>query len=443
MGVGRLARDLISSKTAPQQGWTSLRAIIAAWTSGLLSNTWATAALIFVVTRAFALAGAYAGGQAVLVMEPERTKGWFAEVALMWDAAWYATIARDFYSYSPTAEGGTNVAFAPLYPFLVRALSEVLNLATFGWNWGDDQYGSMIAAGLIISNVSFFVALALLMRLLAPRVGKAGAAVVGLALASLPLAFFFSAMYTEGLFLLLVVASLLVARSDWRWKWLCAGLLGMMASLDRFTGILLLAVLGVEYLSQVGWRPRKIRPDVLWLALVPLGVGIYVLFLWWRFDNPFALNDSMLKGWNHKESFFLTTYWDSAVQLWQSVSGTYPPAPEAAPGYSDPVLNYGRGSRMHLILDMAMPILLLAGAFLARKKLLASEWMWLTLGIIYPLSTNITFSLARYMLPLWPGLIWLATLKKPARWMIVPWVLFSLALMTWCAYWYGSARWIG
>jgi hypothetical protein len=443
MGVGRLARDIISSKPAPPQGWTSLRTTLSAWTSGLLSNTWATAALIFIVTRAFALAGAFAGGQTVLVLEPERTKSGFAEVALMWDAAWYATIAQDFYSYAPTADGGTNVAFAPLYPFLVRALSEVLNLVTFGWNWGDDQYGSTIAAGLIISNASFFVALALLMRLLAPRVGKVGAAVVALALASLPLAFFFSAMYTEGLFLLLVVASLLVARSDWQWKWLCAGLLGMLASLDRFTGILLLPVLGIEYLSQVGWRPRKIRPDVLWLALVPLGVGIYVLFLWWRFDNPFALNDSMLKGWNHKESFFLATYWESAVQLWQSVSGTFPPATEGVPGYSDPVLYYGHGSRMYLVLDLAMPIVLLAGAFLARKKLLASEWTWLALGIIYPLSTNITFSLARYMLPLWPGLIWLATLKKPAKWLLVPWVLFSLALMAWCAYWYGSARWIG
>src|SRR3712207_2756031 len=111
MGVGGLARDLISSKPAPPQGWDSLRTSVSTWISGLLSNTWATAALIFVVTRAFALIAAYAGGQEVLVAEPERTKSWFAEVALMWDAAWYAVIAQDFYSYSPNAEGGTNVAF--------------------------------------------------------------------------------------------------------------------------------------------------------------------------------------------------------------------------------------------------------------------------------------------------------------------------------------------
>ena len=123
----------------------------------------------------------------------------------MWDSAHYATIAQQHYTYDPAAPGGSNVAFAPLFPFLIWLLSFVLSTVTFGWDWGNAQWGTTVASGLLISNVSFYVALVLLIKLLTPRLGVRRAGLVALMLASLPLSFFFSAMYTEGLFLLLVV----------------------------------------------------------------------------------------------------------------------------------------------------------------------------------------------------------------------------------------------
>ncbi len=402
----------------------------------IVANAWLSAGLIFVFTRAIALEGAYSGVSGLIVAEPERNKGWVAELALMWDAAHYAGIASDFYQYDPTASGGTDVAFAPLYPFLMRALGSVLQWVTFGWDWGHPKWGALIAAGIIISNVAFLFALGLLIKLLAPRLGNIGAVLVALGLASLPTAFFFSALYTEGLFLLLVVGSFALARSDWRWKWLCVGLVGMMASLDRFAGALLLGVMAVEYLAQKGWKPKRVRADAAWLLLIPVGVAIYAAFLWLRFGSPFVLNDSMLKGWNHQGSFFLVTYWESLSQLWMSLTGAF------AAG-QDPVLYYGQGSRLYLILDLALPVALLVGAWVGRTKLMASEWTWLALGIVYPLSTNITFSMARYVLPLWPGLVWLGMDKKGRRVVAVVWIAVSLALMAWCSSVYGSARWIG
>src|SRR5439155_13151485 len=208
-----------------------------------------------------------------------------------------------------------------------------------------------------------------------PRLGRGGAAMVALALASLPLSFFFSAIYTEGLFLLLALSALLVARSDWPLKWQAAASIGMLAGLLKFAGVLILPVLAVEYLSQRGWRLRRVRPDLLWLCVIPIGLMVYMGFLWSRFGNPLAFMDSEYRGWNHQASFFLFTYWDSAVQLYRSLIGYFPPG-------SDPVLYYGGGSRLYLALDLAMPLLLLAGGLLARKKLLASEWTWLALGIV-------------------------------------------------------------
>jgi hypothetical protein len=394
------------------------------------------AALIFALTRLFALAGGYFGATGLVQSRPEYNKGWLAEMSLMWDAAHYATIANQSYSFNPDSPAGSNVAFAPLYPFLVDILSGLLRWITFGWNWGNEEWGAPITAGMLISNVSFFVALGLLIKWLAPRLGNGSAAMVALAVASLPTAFFFSAMYTESLFLALVLGAFLVAHSDLRWKWLCVGLLGLLATLTRFTGVVLLPVFAVDYLAQTGWRWRKVRPDILWLGLVPVGVLLYLSYLWWRFGDPWAMNRSMEAGWGHDMSFFPETYWNSLGQLWTSITGGFPPG-------GDPVLYYSQGSRLYIILDLALPVLLIAGGVLARRKLLASEWTWLAMGIIYPLSFSITFSVARYVLPLWPGLIWVGTLRGRARWLAFAGIFASMLLMAWCAAKYASARWIG
>ena len=426
----------MQTETAGAERASALAARRESVVSRLLASDWLAAGLIFGLTRLVALAGAYSGVQYITSVEPERNKGWAAELALMWDAAWYAGIAEGSYHYEPSASGGTNVAFAPLYPFLVRLLSDVLRAVTFGWDFGHPRWGSLITAGLLISNVAFYFALVLLVRWLSGRLGRAGALTVALAVASLPTAFFFSAMYTEGLFLLLVLGAFALSRSSGPANWLRAGLVGMLATLTRFAGLLVFPALVVEYMSQRGWSLRRVRPDVLWLTLVPAGIALYAGFLWWRFGSPFVFSESQLKGWNHQGSFFLLTYWESLSQLWQSLTGAFPPG-------QDPVLYYGQGSRLYLVLDLALPVLFLAGAVAARRLLLASEWVWLVLGIVYPLSTNITFSMARYMLPLWPGLIWLGALPARARWVAWVWIVVSLFLLAWCSRIYGSARWIG
>jgi hypothetical protein len=425
-----------ASLSPSQRRRSSTKEIVARRVNSLLANQWICAGAAFLLTRGVAILGGYSGVSQVMAVDPTYDRGWHIELGLMWDAAWYAGLVENHYFYDPNATGGTNVAFAPLYPFLMWLLSRALSFVTFGWDWGDPDYGALVASGLLISNVSFYIALALLIQLLRPRFGWGGASMVALGLASLPLAFFFSAIYTEGLFLLLVVAAFVVARSGWKNKWLVVGLLGTLASLDKFAGALLFPAMGVEYLAQRGWQWRKVRADGLWLLLVPAGTGLFLLFLWWRFGTPWVLNESMLKGWDHKPSFFLGTYWESVVRLWQSVTDTWQ-------GDLDLVLHYGNGSRLYLVLDLVMPLVLLIGAALIWRRVMASEWTLLVLGIVYPLSTNITFSLARYVLPLWPGLLWLGTLRGRARWVGGAAILVSLGLLYWCSRIYGSARWIG
>src|SRR5262245_12701092 len=154
--AGSLAPATSIARPQPREGALAKGAI------GLLANEWATAALIFVVTRAVALYGGYLGASWVVQVDTFRNKGWFAEMALNWDAAWYVKIVKFGYQWHPSAEGGTNIAFPPLYPMLVDVVSWLLRLFSFGWDWGNGTYGSLIVAGLLISNISFFLALVLL-----------------------------------------------------------------------------------------------------------------------------------------------------------------------------------------------------------------------------------------------------------------------------------------
>src|SRR3954449_2473339 len=183
---------------------------------------------------------------------------------MRWDSVYYLQIARDGYTQLKQA------GFFPLYPLLMGVLDEVTV--------------STVVAGLLISLAAFTAALVLFDRLAVLETGSAaiGRRAVWL-LALFPASLFFSAVYTEGLFLLLSVGSFYAARRG-RWAW--AGVLGGLAAATRNVGVMLLVPLVLLYL----WGPREDRPgergrfplrrDVLWLALVPLGCAAVAAEEW-------------------------------------------------------------------------------------------------------------------------------------------------------------------
>jgi hypothetical protein len=174
-----------------------------------------------------------------------------------WDAQHYVTIAEHGYHVGPGYP-----AFFPLYPLLIHVLDPVLP-------------GNGVVAALVVANVAAFGALVLLYRLAEHEFGSRVAQRAAWYLAAFPTGFFLFIGYNESLFLLLVVGALYAGR---RGHWWLAGTLGALSSATRLFGLLLIAPLAVEYLRQIGWRPRRIRPDVLGLALVPLGVVAYSVY---------------------------------------------------------------------------------------------------------------------------------------------------------------------
>jgi hypothetical protein len=179
--------------------------------------------------------------------------------AVRWDAIWYLDIARHGYGRAQ------DVSFSPLFPLLVRAVSEVT--------------GGLRSAGVLVGLVACLAALETVRRLAAHELGEPAARRTVALLAFGPMGVFLSAVYTDGLFLALSAGAFLSAR---RGRWARAGLLGALAAVSRPAGVLLVVPLLTLFLygprddrrprpTGTWWRPRfAASRELAWLAPVIL-----------------------------------------------------------------------------------------------------------------------------------------------------------------------------
>jgi Gpi18-like mannosyltransferase len=200
-----------------------------------------------------------------------------------WDAPHYQAIAQNWYVSNPSADAYNFIVFFPLYPILIHAF-------TFNYNY-------VALSALIVANVCSLFAFVYLYKLAKLEFGEGAALKAVLFLSIFPVAYFFSAPYTEGLFFALVIASIYYARLG---KWYLAGPLGMFAALTRLEGLLLLPALAVEYLHQTNWKPRKIRPNFAWIFLPFVGWLIYLGINVQVTGNPFTYMSIEWIHWYNK-----------------------------------------------------------------------------------------------------------------------------------------------
>jgi Mannosyltransferase (PIG-V) len=186
--------------------------------------------------------------------------GSFTDIWARWDSVFFVRIAEHGYDQA-------SAAFYPLYPGLVAALGRVF-------------FGHYVVAGIVISLAAALGAFALLYRIASERLGSDGAQRTVLYLAIFPMALFLQAVYSESLYLLLVLAAFVAAE---RGRFAAAGLLSGLAILTRITGVALLPALAV-----LAWRARD-RPRALaGLALAVPVAAVYPLLLWQQVDDPWA-----------------------------------------------------------------------------------------------------------------------------------------------------------
>lgn len=194
-----------------------------------------------------------------------------------WDGWYYLGIARNGYHIDPVSGAYRDIAFAPLYPLILRVLSAP---------W--PSYAGVVA--VVFSNVAFLAALGLLTRLGTLYLGHRRAALAAGLLAIYPFASAFGMAYTESLFLLCMVAAFLAAERRRR-TW--AGIFLALTVLTRLQGVGLILPLWVLMLRQDGWRPRLSQG---WLLLGPLAAVGFVLYVAAMSGNLTAFFDAQ-KAW--------------------------------------------------------------------------------------------------------------------------------------------------
>jgi hypothetical protein len=313
-----------------------------------------------------------------------------------------------------------------------------------------------LVAGIVISLVAFAVSLRLLHQLVTLELDAERADLTVLLIAFCPMAYFFSAVYSESLFMVLSLACILRARSG---RWASAALLGALAAAERNSGVMLAVPVTLMYLygprTDAGARlsrwaadrgglarvlPRYApRPSLLWVALIPLGFCAYIAFL--------GISAGEASAPFHAQAVWFRSFagpfggvWNGAVAAWdglrQILHGPAPPTYFTQAG-GDPLMVAGQNLMEFGFLVLG--VIAFVGAlrllpFAYSAYVLAS----MALPLSYPVSPQPLASLPRYEVVLFPLFMWGATfiarrrLETPAiAALAVLLGLFTVEFATW------------
>ena len=297
-----------------------------------------------------------------------------------WDGIWYQRIAD--YGYDPTVAHGNGVAFSPLYPLMVREVANTLSI-------------TYVAAGVLISTVCFLIAIVLLHGLIARRSGERVARTAVWLTAFFPVAYLFSSVYTESLYLLLTVLAFVLIERGWV---LGSSVVGALTVLARPQGILLTPALAVRIWKDEGRRPSwGMALRMLPLLLMPLAYVAFGAYLYYRTGDPFATQTAQATGWGRGINVLLVLGLPIAI-----LHGLYVGTHDI--------------SRFLYVVDTAFAmtwgLLLLEG--LIRKRLPAEYLLYGWLAVLLPVLAGTYLALPRYGMGIFV-VMWLAAFHVAGR----------------------------
>lgn len=218
--------------------------------------------------------------------------GYFTDIWARWDSDFFLRIAQDGYD-------DASAAFHPLYPALVAGLGRAF-------------FGHYVLAGLVISLAATLGCFVLLHSLASEHLGVEGARRALLYLALFPMALFLQAVYSESLFLLLVLVSFRCAERN---RFVPAGVAAGLAILTRAAGLALLPSLAL-----LAWRERDRLRALGGLALALPVAAIYPLVLWQQVGDPFAFSDAQDRWHRHfSPAGPFGGIWDGLVAGWRGL----------------------------------------------------------------------------------------------------------------------------
>jgi Gpi18-like mannosyltransferase len=279
-----------------------------------------------------------------------------------WDAAHYVAIALHGYGSQENPSPHDGYGFLPIFPLLVRAVGSLPGLGP--------NDATFAVAGIALANVFLLVSAALFVLLARSYLSRRDTMNAVLLYALGPFSFFFSAAYSESLFLTLILGSLVLAD---RGRWLHAGAVGAVASGTRIAGLALVpALLYGAYRDGVrGWQ-------LVATGMLPAGgFALWSAYAAWKTGNALAYGEAQATwgGWNEHVQFYAELLWNEPATML-------------------------RGDSRHLVILIGMAVALLYLALLPRVWRLTSPAVALfTLVIVVGHVAWTWVSLGRYLLP--------------------------------------------
>lgn len=251
-------------------------------------------------------AGLFLWGWHVWSPGPGQSGNWLS-IWDHWDADAYKVIAAQGYFPEgiPDYQKAFVRRFPPLFPLLLRLVSETLNQ-------------SLIVSGIAISVIGALVSAALLYRLCLDDGMKTRQAVAAVLLFSVfPTSHFTNSIYSESLFITCVLAAFVALRRDRYWL---AGLAVAGALLTRVVGIAMVPAVALGLFQR--WRAGKLRwYDLSGLAIPAVALLGYLLMNAWLFGSPThfvheyqSAPSPMAPQWPLQETFALA--WDLLRHVW-------------------------------------------------------------------------------------------------------------------------------
>jgi hypothetical protein len=303
------------------------------------------------------------------------------------DGVHYVLIATHGYNYGQQA-------FFPFYPDIISFFFKYVR--------------SPILVGTLISLVSFLTALLVLYRLIRLDYPPETAKWTIFLLLAFPTSFFFGAVYTEGLFLLLVVLSFYCSRKN---MWLLSAVFGALACYTRLVGLFLFPALLLELIWQ-SWENkipvRKFITKAFPLLLIPLSLFGYMYFLFRTTGDPLAFYH-VQTAFNQERSLHVVMPYQV---FWR---------------YLKMIATVSRNDFLYLTiwLEFATGVIFLILTVYSFFKQRLSYSVFSALAFFLPTFTGNFVSLPRYVLILFPVFILLADFLAQHRNLRVFYLLLS------------------
>lgn len=276
----------------------SILARLATVATALVHRPYRSVLPVFVMTRFSVL---LIGFVAVLMFAHEQSVRNFTvsrdvliDLPARWDAGWYFFIARDGYATErPDVEKiQSKIAFFPALPLLMRGAGEFIapdrTPGVALQTYLEQRDIRLLWSGVAIALVSFFFALVLLYRWAEVRAGSDAAYATVAFAAAYPFALYFSAPYTESLYLLGAVGAFFAFERE---RFGLAAAAALLVGLTRPNGVMVGVGLGILALAPVmarapGWRARVAR-GLLVAAMPAVGLLLYSGYVYSLTGNPF------------------------------------------------------------------------------------------------------------------------------------------------------------